>query len=98
MGVTVLRDLDLGFWRLCQVLRKALWEGLLRLACVWPWLAIAGSYLFTASGRVQCPPALWEHHGVLYGPAALWARIHPAAHARALTCLYRGAGEALKLL
>lgn len=47
---------------------------------MWPWLATAGSYLFTALGRVQCPPVPWEHHGVLCGPAALWTHIAPAAH------------------
>lgn len=58
--MTVLRDVGLGFWRLCQVLRKTLCKGLLRLVCSWPWLATAGSYLFTALGREQCPPAPQE--------------------------------------
>lgn len=31
--MTVLRDVGLGFWRLCQVLRKTLCKGLLRLVC-----------------------------------------------------------------
>lgn len=47
--MTVLGNMGLGFWRLCQVLRKTLYKGLLRLVCLWPWLATAGGYLCTAS-------------------------------------------------